>query len=60
MVVASNGDKRLKTFDRITTYPYGYSTGKVCKTKLLKYMKKMINFDDYTNENQVHDFKAGT
>ena len=28
------------------------STGKVCKTELLKY-KKMINFDDYTNENKA-------
>ena len=27
--------KRLQTFDRITTYPYGYKTGKVCKTEIL-------------------------
>ena len=31
----SNDDKRLQTFDRITSYPYGTSAGKVCKTKML-------------------------
>ena len=30
-----NDDKRLQTFDRITSYPYGKSPGKVCKTELL-------------------------
>ena len=33
--LSSNDDKRLQTFDRITTYPYGASAGKVCKTELL-------------------------
>ena len=33
--VSSNDDKRLQTFDRITSYPYGASAGKVCKTELL-------------------------
>ena len=28
-------DKRLQTFDRITSYPYGKSAGKVCKTEML-------------------------
>ena len=31
----SNDDKRLQAFDRITSYPYGTSVGKVCKTELL-------------------------
>ena len=31
----SNDDKRLQTFDRITSYPYGASADKVCKTELL-------------------------
>ena len=30
-----NGDKSLQTFDRITSYPYETSAGKVYKTKLL-------------------------
>ena len=32
---SSNDHKRLQTFDRITSYPYGASAGKVCKTELL-------------------------
>ena len=35
----SNDDKRLQTFDRITSYPYGTSAGKVCKTDLLSKYK---------------------
>ena len=33
--LSSNNDKRLQTFDRITSYPYGTSAGKVCKTEML-------------------------
>ena len=32
----SNDDKRLQTYDRIITYPYGTSAGKVCRTELLR------------------------
>ena len=35
----SNDDKRLKTFDRITSFPYGYNVGKICKTELLSKYK---------------------
>ena len=35
IAVSSNDDKRLQTFDRITSYPCGTSGGKVCKTELL-------------------------
>ena len=31
----NNDDKRLLTFDKITTYPYGTNVGKVFKTELL-------------------------
>ena len=33
--LSSNGDKRSQTYDRITSYPYGTSAVKVCKTELL-------------------------
>ena len=33
--LSSNDDKRLQTFDRITSYPYGTSAEKVCKTEML-------------------------
>ena len=36
IALSSNDHKRLQTFDRITSYPYGTSAGKVCKTELLK------------------------
>ena len=39
IALSSNDDKRLQTFDRITSYPYGTSAGKVCKTKLLSKVK---------------------
>ena len=35
IALSSNDDKRFQTFDGITTYPYGTSAGKVCKTELL-------------------------
>ena len=31
----SNDDKRLQTFDRITTYPYGTNAFKVCESEML-------------------------
>ena len=39
ITLSSNDDKRLQTFDRITSYPYGTSVGKVCKTELLSKVK---------------------
>ena len=35
IALSSNDDKRLQTFDRITSYPYGASAGKVYKTELV-------------------------
>ena len=35
IALRSNDDKRLQTYDRITTYPYGASAGKLCKTEIL-------------------------
>ena len=36
--LSCNYDKRLQPFDRITSYPFGTRVGKVCTTKLLKYL----------------------
>ena len=55
----SNDDKRLQTFDRIVTYPYGTNVsmwkwnanGKNLFFEKLKWNIKMINFDKYVNEN---------
>ena len=35
IALSSNGDKRLQTFDRITTYPYGANVFKVCESEML-------------------------
>ena len=35
IALSSNDDKRSQTFDKITTYPYGASVGKVCIAELL-------------------------
>ena len=35
IALSSNDNKRLQTYDRITSYPYGKSAGKVCKTEIL-------------------------
>ena len=32
----SNDDKRLLTFDRVTTYPYGTNAFKVCESEMLR------------------------
>ena len=32
--LSSNDDKRLQTFDRITTYPYGTNAFKVCESEM--------------------------
>ena len=42
IALSSNDDKRLQTYDRITTYPYGTSVGRVCKTELLS----KVNIND--------------
>ena len=39
IALSSNDDKRLQAFHRITSYPYGVSVGKVCKTELLSKYK---------------------
>ena len=35
IALSSNDDKRLQTYDRITTYPYGTSAIKVCELDIL-------------------------
>ena len=39
IVLSSNDDKRLQTYDKVTSYPYGTSAGKVCNTELLSKFK---------------------
>ena len=36
IALISDDDKRLQTFDRITTYPHGTNSFKVCENEMLK------------------------
>ena len=42
IALSSNDDKKLQIFDRITSYSYGTSAGKVCKTEMLS----KVNIND--------------
>ena len=44
IVPSNDDDKRLETFDKITTYPYGTNAFKVCGSEM---MKKYANFQFY-------------
>ena len=35
IALSNNDDKRLRTFDRITTYPYETNALKVCESEML-------------------------
>ena len=49
IALSSNDDKRLQTFDRITTYPYGSNAFKVCEIEMLV-KKKAIPIKLYYNK----------
>ena len=58
IALSSIDDKRLQTFDRIRTYPYGTNVFKICENEMLMvkdlfFEKKMINFDNCVNENKT-------
>ena len=37
----TSDNKRLETFDRVTTYPYGANTFKVCESEMLCKIRSM-------------------
>ena len=46
--LSSNDDKRIQTFDKATTYPYGTNVFKVCENEmLLKKNKVMYDQEKY-------------
>ena len=40
IALSSNDDKRIQTFDKVTTYPYGTNAFMVCENEML--LKKII------------------
>ena len=54
IALSSSDDKRIQTFDRVTTYPYSTNIFKVCENEMLKKNKVMheqvkyrLGTDDY-------------
>ena len=58
IALSSNDDKRIQTFDKVTTYPYGTNVFKVCENEILlkknkvmrdqlKHNKGKLKMDDY-------------
>ena len=46
IALSSNDDKRLQTFEIITTYPYGINALKLCESEML--MVKDLFFEEIT------------
>ena len=42
IALSSNDDKRIQTFDKITTFPYGTSVFKICENEMLLKNKLLI------------------
>ena len=42
IALSSNDDKRIHTFDKVTTYPYGTNVFKVSKNEMLLKKKKVM------------------
>ena len=54
IALSSSDDKRIQSYDKITTYPYGANVFKVCKGKMIlkKIMKNLsINVEKNINKN---------
>ena len=48
IALSSNNDKRIQTFDKVTTHPYGTNVFKVCENEmLLKKNKVMYDQETY-------------
>ena len=42
IALSSNDDKRIQTFDKVTTYPYGANVFKVCDNEMLLKKNKVM------------------
>ena len=55
IVLSSNDDKRLQTFNKVTTYPYGTNAFKVCEGEMLsKLLMAITNKKKKINTNDKH------
>ena len=47
IALSSNDNKRIQTYDKIATYPYGINTFKVCENEMLVKKIKVTSENDY-------------
>ena len=43
IALSSNDDKRIQTFDKVTTYPYRTNVFKICENEILVKLKPKSN-----------------
>ena len=53
ITLSSNDDKRIQTFNRVTTYPYGTNVFNVCKNELLLKKNKVMRDQVKHNKDQL-------
>ena len=51
IALSSDDDKRIKTFDKIATFPYGTNIFKICENEILLKNKFIVNDIDKDNNN---------
>ena len=54
IALSSNDDKRIQTFDRVTTYPYGTNVFMVCKNEML--LKNKVMCDQIKDKLETDDY----
>ena len=52
--LSSNDDKRLQTFDKVTTFPYGTPAVKVCESQMKIKMKMQNETCESNIDNVMH------
>ena len=55
IALSGNADKRIQTYDKITTYPYGTNIFKTCENEML--LKNKVN-EGLNNKSQVPKNKS--
>ena len=54
IALSSNDDKRIQTYDKITTYPYDTNVFAVCKNEML--LKNKVMCDQVKNRLKTDDY----
>ena len=54
IALSSNDDKRIQTFDKVTTYPYGTNTFMVCRNEML--LKNKVICDQVKHRLETDDY----